>query len=288
MKKLLFLLLFYLFALFACSQKNENQYPCAVKPSNVPIVFAQGLVSSSEHEFGCSFSPDGKTFYFTRATGKYKKKSILACKYNGQGWSEPEPALPTFEGETYEPHVTPDGNKLFFMGMFFKEGEQKLILDMFYAEKQNGQWTKITHLGEPFNPCKSMFMSTTHEGRIYTTNRSGEGPDIVYADLKQGEYGCYHCPSSSINTELPELYPFVAPDGSYILFNRITAEGKFMYVCFKQEDNSWGDSKKVPLGMESGCPMVSPDGKFLFFSSGKKFLNDIYWVSSEVFLSLKD
>ena len=272
----------------ASAQFPEINYPEPMPAGKNPVVFAKGLVSSEEHEFGCCFSPDGKEFYFTRAVGKFRKKSILVMRFDGNTWSLPEKALPGFQGETYEPHITADGTKLYFMGMsqLEKDGETKMLMDLYYAEKENGQWSEITHLGEPFNPMKSMYVSTASNNVLYTTNRSGEGPDIVYVKIEDGQYSHYLDPGPSINTSDPELYPFIAADGSYLLFNRITGKGKLLFVCFMQKNGEWGEEIEVPLGMESGCPMVSPDGKFLFFNSGKKFLNDIYWVPSEVFLEL--
>lgn len=271
------------------AQLTQINYPDSELPGNKPIVFAKDLVSSNEHEFACCFSPDGKEFYFTRAVGDYKKKNIMVIRYDGVNWSQPEKALPDFNGETYEPHINSDGNKLYFMGMAFQEknGNKTMIMDLHYAEKKHDNWSEITHLGEPFNPLKYMFVSSTADNLLYTTNRSGVGPDIVYVKLENGKFSNYIDPGETINTDMPELYPFIATDGSYLLFNRITNEGKFLFVCFKQKNGSWSDAMQVPLGMESGCPMVSPDGKFLFFNSGKKFLNDIYWLSSDVFLSLK-
>lgn len=277
-----------LLSAYTNAQEVKIHYPDTEKPENIPIVFAKELVSSGEHEFSCCFSPDGKEFYFTRAVGIYKKKNIMVIKFDGENWSQPENALSDFDGETYEPHITSDGKKLYFMGMVLKEkdGEQTMFMDLYYAEKEDGQWSKITHLGEPFNPLKSMYISSTKDDILFTTNRSGEGPDVVYVKIENGEYSNYLDPGPTINTKQPELYPFVASDGSYLLFNRITDKGKHLFVCFQQNDGSWSKAIKVPLGIESGCPMVSPDGKFLFFNSGKKFLNDIYWVSSDVFLLL--
>jgi Tol biopolymer transport system component len=273
---------------FANAQECRIHYPDTLIPGKEPIVFAPGLVSSGEHEFSCCFSPDGNAFYFTRALGQNKKKSVLVIKYDGEKWSQPEEALPDFEGETYEPHITEDGMKLYFMGMRLDDlnGEKTMLMDLYYAESTNKGWTKITHLGAPFNPLNSMFVSTCGDV-IYTTNRSGEGPDIVYVRKEDEHFSSFTDPGETINTSAPELYPFIARDGSYLLFNRVLDGEKLLFVCFKQANGQWGAAVEVPLGIESGCPMVSPDGRFLFFNAGKKFSNDIYWVSSEVFLGLK-
>ena len=67
-------------------------------PGNSPVVFAPGLVSTEEHEFSCTFSPDGTEFYFARATGPYRRKQILVTRVEHGRWSDPVPASPDFAG----------------------------------------------------------------------------------------------------------------------------------------------------------------------------------------------
>ena len=46
------------------------------QPSMTPTVFAPGIVSTElGMEFGGTFSPDGKEFYFTRYRGKEELKT---------------------------------------------------------------------------------------------------------------------------------------------------------------------------------------------------------------------
>ena len=64
-----------------------------------------------------------------------------------------------------------------------------------------------------------------------------------------------------------------------------------LFICFRNKDGSW--SKAVDFGedMDFGiCASLSPDGKYLFFSStggipGNKA--DIYWVSAKIIETLR-
>jgi hypothetical protein len=87
-----------------------------------------------------------------------------------------------------------------------------------------------------------------------------------------------------------------------------------IYVSFKQEDDSWGTPKNLGENINSAAsdwkPVISPDGKYLFFSSyrlidpeilnGSDYKNlaeasknpryytgTLYWVSSDVVFNLK-
>jgi Tol biopolymer transport system component len=81
------------------------------------------------------------------------------------------------------------------------------------------------------------------------------------------------------------MHPYVAPDGSYLIFaskrpvENITSE---LFISFKNADGSWGEPKAIDLGMQAGCPMVSPDGKYLFFTAGERGKSDIYWVDASI------
>ena len=61
-------------------------------PGMKPEIFAPGLVSTKDHkEFSCTFSPDGKEFYFSR------DDHIMVCRLEKGRWTAPEPA--SFDSE---------------------------------------------------------------------------------------------------------------------------------------------------------------------------------------------
>ena len=118
---------------------------------------------------------------------------------------------------------------------------------------------------------------------------------------------------SNINTPGYENWPFIAPDESYLLFE--SDEGKIC-MSFRGKDNTWS----APISMEKELgtlrsqdrfPLLSFDGKYLFFVSSRRIGNeffdsklslpeikkqaltigngfgDIYWVDAKVIEELK-
>ena len=61
--------------------------------------------------------------------------------------------------------------------------------------------------------------------------------------------------------------------------------GKGMYISFKKEDGTWTQPKntKPSTGLYGSLAALSPDGKYLFYSSG----GDIYWVDAKIIKKLK-
>jgi hypothetical protein len=134
---------------------------------------------------------------------------------------------------------------------------------------------------------KAMYVSVTRAGELYTTDISqGMGREgIGVARPVQGAYPAIERLGAPVNAGAANLYPFVAPDGSYLVFTR--REGgsggpTALHVSFRGADGSWGEPAPVALGMSAGVPYVSPDGRYLFFTAGERGRSDIWWVSAEV------
>lgn len=143
-------------------------------------------------------------------------------------------------------------------------------------------------------------------------------------DQRNMSHGKYSPPENignhenAINTDYHEVDPFIAPDESYLIFtsNRPGGFGDAdLYICYRKPDGAW--TKAINMGPSINteavefCPSVTPDGKYLFFSSNRllfqrysnhpisydekiKILDspgngrgDIYWVSAKIIESLK-
>ena len=137
-----------------------------------------------------------------------------------------------------------------------------------------------------------MFISSTSDGTIYTTDVSG-GPGserIAVARKIDGECKSLEMLGPPVNGDTQSMYPFVAPHGSYLVFNSRRPNEKVksvLMVSFKTQDGGWSEPRLIDLGGEAGTPFVSRDGKFLSFTSGEKGKSDIYWVSAEVIKALR-
>lgn len=94
-----------------------------------PRLFAPGIVSTEFMETSATFTPDGKTVYFTRSDFQFTDNTILKSHFSSGKWREPEVA--SFSGiwRDSEPHVAPDGNKLFFVSNRpVKPGDKPLVV----------------------------------------------------------------------------------------------------------------------------------------------------------------
>ena len=135
----------------------------------------------------------------------------------------------------------------------------------------------------------SLFLSSDRPG---TLGRS----DLYRAQrLADGRFGEPVNVGAPVNTEFVEGDTFVAADESYMILTS-TRPGGFgsadLYVSFRQRDRKW--SKPMNLGETINsdqidfCPMMTPDGKYLFFSRRwgatweQTTQADVYWVDARV------
>jgi L-ascorbate metabolism protein UlaG (beta-lactamase superfamily) len=265
-------------------------------PGTKPQVFAPGIVSTDAHEFGGSFTPDGKEFYFTRRQGSQSPTLIMVSKFSDGVWTPPAPAAFNDTsgarpggGMSFEPVVTPDGRRLYFSsdrpGAGGPDPTGMPRLNTWYVEREGDHWSAPKLPGPPFNPMKTMPISMTRTGTIYTADIS-EGMAnnrISVSRLKDGAYQPLEALGAPINVGPINNYPHVAPDESYLIFNRRETPGGAggLFISFRANDGTWGEPRPIDLGpLQAGQGMISPDGNYLFFTAGERLKADIYWVEA--------
>jgi glyoxylase-like metal-dependent hydrolase (beta-lactamase superfamily II) len=252
-------------------------------PGSTPEVFAPGVVSTQGNfEFSCTFSPDGKEFYFTRRRDAGGLNTIMVCRWTEAGWTAPEPIPNIGRIWNNEPHITANGKKLYFGSFRPLPGETQPDYGIWMVERTAEGWSEPKYHGP------GMFVTSTNEGTLYFTDVSPETPDqgIVRTRLVNGQYAEQEVLMGAVNSPTPAAHACIAPDESFIIFDATRPGGQGgegdLYVSFKQPDGSWGEA--INLGDEINtqgtnfCPSLSPDGKYLFYTAKR----DIYWVSTEI------
>ena len=279
------------FALAVASSAPSSQTPPKgpylgqTPPAKAPEVFAPGFISTEAHEFSCSFTSDGQEFYFTRRDPILNVPVIMVTRSVDGTWTDPEVVPFVKNRMSFEPRVTPGGRRLFFTWDEPLPGQQGPPMNVWYVDRVDGRWSEPQNPGPPFNPMKAMYVSVTSDGTIYTTDIS-EGPGreaIAVARLTDGKYTSLERPGPPINVGARDMYPYVAPDESYLIFSSRRGAGgqEGLFVSFRAADGKWDDPQAIELGMPAGLPLVSPDGKYLFFTAGERGKSDIYWVRAE-------
>lgn len=252
-------------------------------PGLEPEIFAPGIVSiKGGHEFSGTFSPDGKEFYFNRGI------KVRVCYWKEDGWTAPELApfnTPMditsekagliFNSITHEPHITADGKRMFFGSNRQRpdKKENEMSYGIWVMERQDGKW------GEPKFFTEGMSTSSEDDGTLVI---GGPG---MFKPL-DGGYGEPQGLLKADGSRLMVNHPCIARDGSYLIYDTNQPGGPGgigdFYISFRNSDGTWSDGvnmgDKINSIGDNIAAFISPDGKYLFFSSKK----DIYWVSTQI------
>jgi len=261
-------------------------------PGMVPQMFAPGFVSTESHEFSCCFSPDGNEFYFTQRNPELGQTVVMVSELVDGVWTKPDVAPFVEKQFSFEPSVTPDNKRLYFQSGKPIPGQPGPPMNVLYVERKDEGWGEAKNPGAPFNPAKAMHISSTTDGTIYTTDISGGPGSECLAVIKKvnGEYLTLEKLGDPLNRETQSMHPYISPDESYIIFGSMRPTQQISSVLFysyKNEDGNWSEPKEINLGMRAGQPHVTPDGKYLFFTSGEQGKGDLYWVSTKIVDELK-
>jgi len=255
-------------------------------PGLTPKLFAPGLISTFGHfEFACTFSPDGKEFYFTRRNDDRGNNVIMVCKWEENGWTAPDTAAFARPGD-HEPHISPDGKRLYFGTTRVKPGADRPAYGIWVLKREGSVWST------PEYSTDGMYASATLDGSLYLTDVEGltEG-GIIKLVQTNGEFEKPVRLGSGVNHPGNGIHPFIDPKEAFLLFDCQRKDGYGgegdLYVSFRNDQGDW--SNAVNLGADVNgpgvefCASVSPDGKYIFYTKNR----DIYWISSSILTTLK-
>jgi CubicO group peptidase (beta-lactamase class C family) len=250
------------------------------RPGPMPEIFAPEIVSLGFHEHNIAISPDGKEIFFVAASADFSRYLIMTTRLEPGGWTMPDVA--PFSGGRNDgaPAFSPDGKRLYFSSRrpHPAGGASVDDFDIWYVERKDDSWTSPTNLGGPVNSIQNeVNPSVASDGTIYFQRIAKLGTldwDLYWAPLRNSAYDPPEKLPAPVNTAANEAGPFIAPDGSYLLFqsNRPGSYGIMdIYVTYRTKSNGWSDpvnlGEKVNSPYSDWGPVVSPDGQYLFFSS---------------------
>ena len=281
-------LLIVIFILIHISCSNRDDFPIlkgpylSQKPPGMTSeIFAPGIVSTEHSEFCSVFSQDGNEFYWSLSGAPYP--AIVVMRQNNGRWLKPE--IVSFSGKylDYDMAFSPDGKRLFFCSRrpLGGSGPPTDHTDFWFVERHDNGWSEPRHLEAPVNSeAQEYYPIFAQNGTLYfSSTRPGGygGGDIYRARFENGAFMEPENLGPPINTENGEGDLLIASDESYII---VTCYGRSdgigsgdLYISFRQEDGTWSAMKNMGSSVNSAanehCPILSPDGKYLFFSSGR-------------------
>ena len=277
----------------------DPPYLGQTRPGMTPEQFAPGIVSTDSIELNGVFTPDGREFFFTRLIDGVDTMHHSVFE-NGK-WSAPEPLL-VFPNQAkavaVDMAVSPGGRSLFFLGQYPRE--EKPGSDIWVSHRSDEAWSTARKVPLPIStPAEEIYPVLVADRSLYFASNREDGKHYhLYRAQKKGD-GSFDVPVKVgppvADDEFGIGDTFVAPDESYLVFSSRRPPGHGngdLFVSFRQKDGTWGKPANLGDAINTGdhefCPMVTPDGKYLFFSRrvGATWetttAGDVYWVDAKV------
>jgi hypothetical protein len=232
------------------------------------------------------FSPDGREFYYAVDTGP--GWALMGTRLTEEGWSEPELLPFTRDYAGVDLALTADGQRMFYCSNRPRSGNEPLEdnFDIWYVDRaEDGSWSEPTNLEAVNSDADEFYPCPAADGTLYLQSgrEGGSGSrDLYRSQLTDGEYGTPENLGPVVNSPGFEGDVFVAPDEGYIVFYSQGHDrgegGGSLFISFRGDDGSWTSPRNLGLAMEADrsdfCPMLSPDGRYFFFSSARARLED--------------
>ena len=246
------------------------------EPGLKPEIFAPNIVSTGMAEINAAFSPDFKEFYYSIRMPN-GQLVIMAMIYDGTKWSEPEVASFSGKYSDADPFVTYDGNWLYFISRrpIMPSGAAITDWDIWRARRDGYKWSEPERLPNGINSdADETYPSLTKDGKLYfSSSRIGKNnKDIFSAERLEDSFKNPVRLNDNVNSHW-EGDIFISPNEDYMIFashGRDTGSG--LYLTFNQE-GQWSIpqrmSGEINVTGREFSPIVSPDGKYFFFTSNQ-------------------
>jgi hypothetical protein len=266
-------------------------------PGMTPQIFAPGYISTEKRELNSVFTIDGKEFYFSISTPGRGYKMYFT-KQLDDGWSQPKPVPFSSEKSDVDMCVTPDGKRMYFGSNRPVNARPQEDMKIWYVERTGNAWSEAKYLDSPINDGRrALYPTVSLKGTMYFQAIRSDtlGPrDIYCSELINGKYTETVRLEESINSEYAEGDVLIAPDESFLIVNcsgRPDTNGRSdLYISYRKDDGTWADLKNMGNTINSSgtdyCPMLSPDGKYFFYTRTDTGNGDIYWVDVQIIQEL--
>jgi hypothetical protein len=311
-KKVFFKALVPLILMVNLSAQQENipvlkgPYLGQKPPGKTAKPFDPGIFPEGESQ-GCSgFLNGGTVFVFgsMKPNSDWRIRPVYVMELEEGRWTKPRIA-PFSKYSPYNFTVGPDDQTLYFTTLKSPDMTTRMFLEeanIWAVKLEMDGWTDPVMFGRSINTEKyyENYPAVTNDGTIYYMSRREDGigrTDIYRSKNIDGKYAEAENLGKPVNTEGSDADPFIAPDESYLIVCQKKEEGfgeYDLYVSFRKPNGSWTEPINMGMDVNSSSyefrPCVTPDGKYLFFTSNRPqevHTGNIYWVDARIIEQLK-
>lgn len=287
MNKPLFVLILTMFFLGCKNEKAKLEFLTEKIPNEIPIVFRKEVIPDNGIIHKGIFSPDLKEYYYTISDKNFENFNVFKIEKTNDIWSEPKEAFFNSDYNDHGMSVSPNGKTLYF------SSTRPVSIDgipetwhIWKSDKINGKWNKPVFIDIPnFRNKLVSHPTVTNSGTLYfhKSNLDYSEMDIYYSEHVNGKF--MDAKRVELNSKLRKCTPYISPEEDYLIYASIGNELDLM-ISYNDGNGKWINTKKLndKINIEGqGNPYVTPDNKFLFFTTGEHMEKKwkVKWVNIE-------
>ncbi len=276
-------------AMGAVTAQADWAYLGQTPPGDEARQFAPEIMQHNVHS-SPTFGPDGREMYWSTVCQGEQARRIVTIKYRQGQWEGPFSASFASHEDEDQPFMAYDGSRMVFSSNRQSSAEG---LNLWSTARVGEAWTPPVPLALPITSERGQWTpSMTRDGTLCFTAhmedmRNGFG--IYLSRYENGQYRPPEALPKCINRRGPQNWtPWIAPDGSFILFasgRQPKAGAHDIFVSYRA-DGTWTEpinlGPKVNTIRQERFPGLSPDGKYLFFTRhyDAPCYHDLYWIEA--------
>jgi Tol biopolymer transport system component len=245
-----------------------------------PQIFAPGVISGPANDGSPTFTPDGRTLFFTRSGAN--AAFILESHLKNGTWAAP--TIAPFSGQWNDQHpaMAPDGSYLVFVSRRPAPGVTEQVAHLWRVNRTGDGWGTPEHLPAAVNISTRIFApSVAADGSIYFLSIAVGGHRTFQLYRSRFANGAFRqaerLPFSDSATS--DVDPEIAPDQSFLVFASAGRRGgdskEHLYIVFNT-GGTWGAVTPLRYAGDDDQgwstdnePKLGPDRRTLYFTSDR-------------------
>ena len=270
---------------FGQEMDQADLYFARTPPGSKPVLFAPEIITIPPGVHSSAvISPDGRTILWSPMS---RESETRQSEFIDGSWSAARIVDFGLTTGISEPYFSPDGSRLYFLSFQTTEAHPVARERIWFSGREGNRWSKARLIDDVIvaHPTHWQFSVAANFNLYFTSEIEtvrGE-QDIYMARYKNDQYAEPEDLGPAINSSGRDLTPFIAPDETYLLFARVgsSTQKADIYISFKSDGQKWSTAIPLDDGINTPgndlCPMVSPDGRYFFFTSQAEGGYGIYW-----------
>ena len=274
-------------------------------------VFAPGVISDSAEQWRITFTPDGRTAYFTSSPGFFpitRKATIYVSRLRDGAWGPPTVAPFSGTYSDIDPSISPDGKRLYFSSIRPGNGALRGDLAVWMSEISASGLSEPVRLGDEVNStADELYPSSSNDGTLYFAsgpNRplAGQHWDIYSAKRAGAGFAPRERLGPEINTTPSssdanlqsawEFNPEISADGRTLLFTSLRpGHGLGDLYVSHFSNGRWTPARNLGPSVNTQAdeyhPTLSRDGKALYFVRRSQKRGDFHIIATAGLDALK-